>query len=204
MSQLIKLAPNALDLGSAKAAEVLAAWSRGEVQIEDEPKQFEGRPRTAEELVKRASYTSWMQPGVHGELKDARRPPLLPDDFASQMEAKTLTNGKDKAVCVGLQRKVATAVLGGARSLDFSNLGWGADDARLLAKALPWCRELQALNVSGNELGDAGAAALCEALRDHASLRELQCAALSCCVRSRGLSRASARFARRAHPELCS
>jgi len=59
--------------------------------------------------------------GVHGKLQDARRPPILPDDFERDMETKALTNGKDKEVVIKLQREVATTVLGGVESLDFSS-----------------------------------------------------------------------------------
>lgn len=164
VSQLIKLAPNVLDLGTEKAVEAL--------------KKFEGRARPVDDLVERASYGhSLGSAGVHGKLFDARRPPLLPDDFKLQMEGKTLTNGKDRDVVVVAQNRVANAVLGGAQSLDYSALGWGAADAQLLAKALPWCRKLRALNVSSNNLGAEGAEHLGVYLKTNPSLAELKYAA---------------------------
>jgi hypothetical protein len=59
VSQLIKLAPNVLDLGTEKAVEAL--------------KKFEGRARPVDDLVERASYGhSLGSAGVHGKLFDAR------------------------------------------------------------------------------------------------------------------------------------
>ena len=167
VSQLITLAPNVLDLGTAEAVAAL--------------RNFKGRAQSADELVKGASYQNFLDPGTHGQLLDARRPPLLPDDFEVQMADKTLTNGKDKEVVVGLQLKVATAVLGGARSLDFSSLGWGASDAPQLVKALPWCDRLEEVNLSGNKLGPAGAAALAMAMRENKTITSMKCAPPPAC-----------------------
>ena len=164
ISQLIKDRNNVLGLGTKKAVRVL--------------KKFEGRTRSIDELVKQASYEWYAFPGVHGELVDlARQPPLLPADFETQMADKTLTNGKDAELVIKLQRKVATAVLGGAKSLDFSNLGWGAAEAQLLAKALPWCPQLQMLKLVNSNIGADGAAALAAVLRENAtSCTSLECA----------------------------
>lgn len=151
VSWLITLAPNCLDLGTMEARKVL----RG----------FKGRERPAERLAAQASYLAHFYPGVHGKLQDARRPPILPDDFERDMETKALTNGKDKEVVIKLQREVATTVLGGVESLDFSSLGWGPSDAELIVKALPLCTRLATLNISYNQIADQGAALICEALR---------------------------------------
>ena len=125
VSWLIKLGPNCLNLGTEQAKEALA--------------RFEGRMRTAGDLVEQASYRGHRTMGTQGALLDARRPPILPDDFEHQMQAKTLTNGKDRAVVVDLQRAVTTTVLRSVELLDFSSLGWGDADAQQLSKALPWC-----------------------------------------------------------------
>ena len=162
VSQLITLAPNVLDLGTAQAVNAL--------------QKFQGRARTADELVKGASYQHFVDPGTHGALLDARRPPLLPDDFKDQMKDKTLTNGKDTEVVIGLQLKVAKAVLSCARSLDFSSLGWGDSDAQLLAKALQWCGRLGTINLSSNKIGAEGAAALAMVLRENTTIASIKCA----------------------------
>merc|ERR1712039_664986 len=108
-----------------------------------------------------------------GALLDARRPPILPDDFEHQMQAKTLTNGKDRAVLVDLQRAITTTVLRSVELLDFSSLGWGDADAQQLSKALPWCCALADLRLNGNKIGPSGASAIAEALKVNAVLTDL-------------------------------
>merc|ERR1712039_839666 len=108
-----------------------------------------------------------------GALLDARRPPILPDDFEHQMQAKTLTNGKDRAVLVDLQRAITTTVLRSVELLDFSSLGWGDADAQQLSKALPWCCALTDLRLNGNKIGPSGASAIAEALKVNAVLKSI-------------------------------
>ena len=163
VSWLIKLAPNCLDLGTEAARRALA--------------QFEGRMRPVEELVAKASYTHFKEEGVHGELKDARSPPVLPDDFAVEMRKKKLTNNKDSGVVTDLQRKVTEIVLNGVDKLDFSSLGWDGRAGQQLAKVLPWCSRLCTLNVSDNKFGVEGAKAIGEALKLNTTITSLKCAA---------------------------
>ena len=162
VSWLIKHAPNCLDIGTDAARHALAG--------------FKGRLRPVNELVSDASYEHFGISGVHGDLKDARSPPILPDDFATAMSKKVLTNGADRAVVTDLQRKVATIVLRGVGSLDFSSLGWDANAAQQLARALPWCGRLHTLNVSLNRLGAEGAKHVAEKLKDNKTLTSVQCA----------------------------
>ena len=164
VSWLIKLAPNCLDLGTDAARRALA--------------QFEGRVRPVDELVEKASYEHFYgKEGVHGKLKDARSPPVLPDDFAVEMRNKKLTNNKDSGVVTDLQRRVTTIVLNGVDSLDFSSLGWDGRAGQQLAKVLPWCSRLCTLNVSSNKFGVEGAKAIGEALKVNSTITSLKCAA---------------------------
>ena len=132
--------------------------------------------RPVDELVADASYEHFVNDGVHGKLKDARSPPILPDDFAATMSTKALTNGADCAVVTNLQRQVATIVLKGVDSLDFSSLGWDANAAQQLVKALPWCGRLRTLNVSSNNFGTEGAEHVAELLKDNKTLINVKCA----------------------------
>merc|ERR1712039_952365 len=136
----------------------------------EELAEFEGQVRTAGDLVKQASYLGHRTMGTQGALLDARRPPILPDDFEHQMQAKTLTNGKDRAVLVDLQRAVTTTVLRSVELLDFASLGWGDADAQQLSKALPWCCALTDLRLNANNIGPPGASAIAEALKVNAVL----------------------------------
>merc|ERR1712039_722339 len=139
----------------------------------EELAEFEGQVRTAGDLVKQASYQHHLDMGTQGALLDARRPPILPDDFEHQMQAKTLTNGKDRAVVVDLQRAITTTVLRSVELLDFASLRWGDADAQQLSKALPWCCALTDLRLNGNKIGPSGASAIAEALKVKAVLTEL-------------------------------
>ena len=132
--------------------------------------------RPVNELVADASYVHFANDGVHGKLKDARSPPILPDDFATAMSKKELTNGKDRAVVTDLQRKVATIVLGGVDSLDFSSLGWDASAAEQLVRALPWCGRLRTLNVASNNFGAGGAKHVADMIKTNRTLTSVKCA----------------------------
>ena len=159
-AQYIKPSWLVLDLGSEQALEVLSG--------------YEGVMRTPEELAKQGTYWHYSGgPGAIAKLKDKRLPPLVPEEFAARAESKALTNGKDKQVLLDLQKEVSTTVLRNAQELRFSGLGWGDDDAALLAKALSLCEDVRVLDLSHNRIGPTGASVLAPAAATRSSLTEV-------------------------------
>ena len=161
VSHFIKPALHCLDLGTEEAVSALA--------------KFAGVAKSPEQLAKQGTY--WHhdgEPGVIAALKDRRLPPLVPEEFARRAMSKVLTNGKDKEVLLRLQAAVATTVLGSVREVSFAGLGWGDEDAALLAKALPMCAQLVSLDLVRNPFGGGdGAQRLAAALRDTPTLENV-------------------------------
>ena len=161
VSHFIKPTLHCLDLGTEEAVSALA--------------KFAGVAKSPEQLAKQGTY--WHHngsPGVIAALKDRRLPPLVPEEFARRAMSKVLTNGKDKEVLLRLQAAVATTVLGSVREVSFAGLGWGDEDAALLAKALPMCGQLVSLDLVRNPFGGGdGAQRLAAALRDTPTLENV-------------------------------
>ena len=138
---------------TAAAHYIKPAWNvlnlGGEV-AEDALLGFEGVLRVPQELAKQAEYFQVSEPGLIGQLKDRRLPPLVPDEFEKRAASKALTNGKDKRALLNMQKEVSVTVLEGVWEMQLHSLGWGNDDALLLAKALGLCRCLAVLDVSSS------------------------------------------------------
>ena len=151
-----------MDLGSATAVAAL--------------REFQGKWKPFAELARQGSYVHAFTAGTHAKLVDKQRPPpLVPEEFAERVKLKTVTNGKDKAVLIELQAKVATEVLQGVQTLDFKGLGWGLTEARLLAMALQLCPKLTSLNLMENKLGAEGVQLLTAFLNTNLMISELKC-----------------------------
>ena len=151
VSQFIKPPFHCLDLGSEQAVGRLA--------------KYDGLPKPLDQLAKNGTYWHYSgQPEVIADLKDRRLPPLVPGEFARRAESKALTNGKDKDVLLTLQARVATAVLGTVREMNFAGLEWDDEDAALLVEALPLCVQLTSLDVRGNNISGERASQLSAAV----------------------------------------
>jgi len=98
-----------------------------------------------------------------------RRPPLLPEQFLSELGGKTFYNpASDMPLVSSLYSRVFGEQMGAARELDFKRMGWGCAEAIQLARvvgsgALP---NLHRLNLSWNDVADKGAKKLAEALSE--------------------------------------
>ena len=161
VSHFIKPTLHCLDLGTKEEVSALAKCA--------------GVAKLPEQLAKQGTY--WYHigtPGVIAALKDRRLPPLVAEEFARRATSKVLTNGKDKEVLLRLQAAVATTVLGSVREMSFAELGWGDEDAVLLAKALPMCSQLVSLDLVRNPFGGGdGAQRLAAALCDTPTLENV-------------------------------
>mmetsp|Transcript_108972 Transcript_108972/g.210939 ORF Transcript_108972/g.210939 Transcript_108972/m.210939 type:complete len:122 (-) Transcript_108972:163-528(-) len=80
------------------------------------------------------------------------------------MEIKSFTDAVDRCLLEATYRHTFGDLMATAEVLDFSFLGWGDDEIKTLAAALPLCESLRRLYLSWNRTGDAGAAALAAAL----------------------------------------
>ncbi|CAK0835981.1 unnamed protein product [Prorocentrum cordatum] len=106
-----------------------------------------------------------------------RKAPALPDAFEAELHSKVFTNGKDDRPRVAeLYRSAFAQRFESAEWLYYMDLGWGDEEVRQMAAvlasvALP---RLQSLDLSGNNVGDEGAAALAAALRAPGALPSLQ------------------------------
>ena len=109
---------------------------------------------------------------------DDRPAPIEPLAFqpGHAYGAKIYTNGadRDKIVAPKFERTIEE-VLGGAETLDYNRLPWGDAGVVQLAGVLRMCVSLKSLHLHRVDVGDAGAAALGEALgaMRGASLEEL-------------------------------
>ena len=95
-----------------------------------------------------------------------RAPPLHPDEFARQLEAKAFTSKKaDLETVAALYRRAVEKRVGEAELLYYMQLGWGDEEATALAAALGAAASLRQFYLSRNRIGDEGAAALAASLR---------------------------------------
>lgn len=118
-----------------------------------------------DQLVEGASYSNWHGLGLLGRLQDTRPPPLLHQEFAHVLQStKAFTNGADAQTVCELYKKLSTIVLDGGKEFVFMALGWGSEEAIKLSKVLPCCAQMEALSLSRNPLGKAGAIALADTL----------------------------------------
>lgn len=116
-----------------------------------------------------------------------RRAPLLPAQFASELEKKTFTNGKEDFPLVRrLYNDAFAAELSTARYLNFGgSVGgakmWGDTEATQLAAVLQSgaCPLLEEINLSANVIGHGGSEAIANSIRSGKapSLRIIQGAA---------------------------
>jgi len=94
----------------------------------------------------------------------SREPPAAPDAFARLLESKAFSHSVDRAFLEATYQRTFEDLVGSAEVLDFSFLGWGDEELRRLAAALPLCNGLRRLYLSWNRAGDKGVEALAATL----------------------------------------
>jgi len=96
-----------------------------------------------------------------------RRPPLLPPQFAVELEKKMFTNGKaDRPVVNRVYETAFKVQFDTVQGLYYNELGWGDAELAQLSTVIegtPTSR-LEKLWLQGNQIGDEGAKALAAAL----------------------------------------
>jgi len=98
------------------------------------------------------------------QCKASRSPPKTPDDFLQELTQKTFTNASDMELVHKKYRQTFHAVMERGTALSYMNLGWGANEACLLAKTLRYCTNLRKLALHSNQIGDDGAVSISGAL----------------------------------------
>jgi hypothetical protein len=107
-------------------------------------------------------------------------PPMPPNEFALLLETKSFTSKKaDLANVQALYSKAFTKRIEEAVELDFSWLGWGDEEAKVLAKTLAFTKSLRSLDIKMNMIGDEGFYALAAALRQGAARKLRRISGLS-------------------------
>jgi hypothetical protein len=132
--------------------------------------------RTVAQLARQGSYLDSTSDarGLLGTLtRHGRSPPLAPGAFAALLGTKAFTNGADAATVVELYSETATALLGSAREIEYTQLEWTAADFARLGEALPYCGALEKLRLIRVGIDDAGAAAVLAGLASLPSVKTL-------------------------------
>ena len=131
--------------------------------------------RSVSGLVKRSTLQSWrriVDPAVpRGFFGGYCEPPMHPRAFARSLALKIFSNGADCEVVARLYAATLDGALGNATALEFSEVGWGDDEAVTFAEVLPLLRSLETLNISRNNIGGRGYGALAAAIRAGAAPR---------------------------------
>ena len=99
--------------------------------------------------------------------KCVRQPPLTPMQFNAMLDDKCFTQrGRDVGAVRAMYRR-ACQRMQAAVALDYSELGWGDDEAKQLAKVLGngWGMGYKRLFLGQNKMGDEGIRAIAEGLR---------------------------------------
>ena len=118
----------------------------------------------------------------HGKAN--RSPPIAPDTFRTMLTSGVedgrikFTNKGDVGLVAGIYERAFLDEMAGATELFYIDFGWGDEEIKTLATALIYAHDkqvlgsLESLNLDGNQIGDAGVAALA-ALAKVGSLKEL-------------------------------
>lgn len=91
-----------------------------------------------------------------------RQAPLTPKAFAKMLPEKQFANRADITTLVKLYEETFELLARSIDKLDYSGLHWEDMDAMRLAETLPSFCNLKYLNLSNNEIGDFGTAALAD------------------------------------------
>lgn len=102
-----------------------------------------------------------------------RRPPTLPQDFASDANTRMFSIRSDRNFVVTKYREVFQRVASSMELLHCSELGWGDAEVHGLASVLPLLSKLREVDIHNNRIGVSGATALANVLSRCESLQRL-------------------------------
>ena len=96
---------------------------------------------------------------TRSECSLALQPPVLPDDFKTELGPKIFTNGKDRKGVADMYEQDMRAAFGSVTELSYEDRGWGDEQFTAAAKCLSptWSPRLERLRVSSNNsVGEVG------------------------------------------------
>lgn len=93
-----------------------------------------------------------------------RPPPVHPSVFRESLASKSFTNGSDRGFVMDKYNHTFNEVMGSASTLVFAQLAWGPEEYASVAACLPWCGNLETLNLCHNNGGNEGMKIIAEAL----------------------------------------
>ena len=94
-----------------------------------------------------------------------RRPPLHPRRLRQLLEEKAFTSPKaDRPLVARLYEETVAAMMGEAHKLSFGECGFADTHVVTFAEVLPLCTACTTLNLARNDMGDAGATSVAEAI----------------------------------------
>jgi hypothetical protein len=85
-----------------------------------------------------------------------RSAPMHPSDFRNILPLKAFTNGSDRAFVMNKYNATFEEVMGSAKELIFARLNWGPEEYASVAKCLPYCSNVETLNMNHNLGGNEG------------------------------------------------
>lgn len=89
-----------------------------------------------------------------------RRPPMVPSSFCAVLDSKSFTNNADVEMVKGKYTSTFRETLAHKSQMNFTSMGWGDEEAKMVAECLPFCTELSGLALRENDIGPEGGAAL--------------------------------------------
>ena len=96
-----------------------------------------------------------------GNAAYQRPPPMAPAAMARLVASRRFMSKKsDLPMVIEINTTTVLSLFRDAEELTYIGLGWGDAEVAKLCEVLPLCKSLQALNLQGNAIGDAGVATL--------------------------------------------
>jgi len=118
-----------------------------------------------------ARFQDW--PALRKACVVGRSPPLTPEATCALLDSRRFSSSSECKAAQVCYRTTFESAAGNCQQLVLANLGWGVEEARLLANALPHCHSLTELFLEGNCLSNAGTECLASALPRCLELKEV-------------------------------
>jgi hypothetical protein len=117
-------------------------------------------------LAKGSSRACWAPIwDVVGDEAYERRPPMAPAAMARVVASRRFTSKKsDLPMVIEINTRTILSLFRDVEHLWYGRLGWGDEEVAELCELLPLCASVKRLSLGDNAIGNAGAAALADAI----------------------------------------